>query len=155
MISTLPSGRLFQTNCSTLLTRSNLRDVAVMFPCRSRPLAARTIRSRSFCSASPGGSDHTSVIFRSVPALVTGTVNFSSSPPSRMTDRDTALGLLRHGKCRGCHFFLFDRVSGRAKGSNDHSPRQKTRPFLRYQPQSFLEGPRSWDAIFGSSYLTI
>ncbi len=56
-----PGGMPAHTICSTLFWRSNLRDVP-MFPCRSSPFAARTIRSRSFWSSGPGGSLHTSVI---------------------------------------------------------------------------------------------
>src|SRR5947209_7996820 len=53
---------LSQTTCSTLLRRSKPLDVP-MFPCRSLPSAAVTIRSRSFCRESPLGSDQTSVTF--------------------------------------------------------------------------------------------
>src|SRR5450432_18458 len=69
VIVTVPVGMLSHTTCSTLLTRSKFFDVP-MLPWRAWPFDAVTIRSRSFCSLAPGGSDQTSVTFKVGPVPV-------------------------------------------------------------------------------------
>ena len=72
-------GVFVHSTCSTLLVRSNFLDVP-MFPWRSAPLAARTIRSRSFWRAAPGGSLHTRVILNVAPTAVGATSSSWATP---------------------------------------------------------------------------
>jgi len=71
-----PDGGFSQATCSTLLILSKSVDIGGMLPFRFVPPAV-TVRSRSLCKPSPGGSVQTSVAFKSfVPA---GTVMFWSA----------------------------------------------------------------------------